>query len=360
MGIPPTTRRILFVCGALLLLLIILHHEANARLYGQDPRPSSPPNFGQEDLSALSLSQKLEHHFPYNVDAEFPKYIWQTWKLAPDDESFDKDLKRFVGSWDELNPEFTHQVITDEAAFHLVKKMYISTPEVIQAYRDMPLPILKADFFRYLMLLARGGVYTDVDTEALQSVRKWIPAAFDQSTIGIVIGMEADPDRDDWAQWYARRIQFCQWTIMSKPGHPILRDVVVRITNTTNQMKEEGRLNKGESDKLVLEHTGPGVWTDAVFAYFNDPIYFNTSSKNVTNSDFFNLREPKGLGDTVVLPITSFSPGIGHMGAEGTEHSLAFVRHAFRGKECFALVKNTQDSFLTGSWRPDENQRGGP
>jgi len=334
MGLPPATRKIIFVCAAVVLLLIIFRHETNGRLDDQDPSPYPPPDLGFEDLSALPLQPKLAYHFPYDVDTGFPKDLWQTWKHARDDERFDKDLKHLVDSWDRLNPEFSHTVITDEPAFQLIKKMYISIPEVVQAYQDMSLPILKADFFRYLMLLARGGVYTDVDTEALQAVRKWIPAAFNQSAIGIVIGIEADPDRDDWAQWYARRIQFCQWTIMSKPGHPILRNVVERITNITNRMREDGRLNSEfDSDKAVLEHTGPGVWTDAVFAYFNDPVYFNTSSLNVTNSDFFNLREPKLLGDTVILPITSFSPAIGHMGAEGIDHPLAFVRHAFRGME---------------------------
>ncbi|KEF55918.1 alpha 1,6-mannosyltransferase [Exophiala aquamarina CBS 119918] len=358
MSLPLTARKIIFVFGALLVLLVIVHHGANARFHGQNPTPYPPPDFGLKDLSALSLQRKLEYHFSYDIDAGFPKYIWQTWKHARDDENFDQDLKRLVDSWDGLNPEFSHTVIPDEAAFYLIKKMYISIPEIVQAYQDLPLPILKADFFRYLMLLARGGVYTDVDTEALQGVRNWVPAAFNQSTVGIVIGIEADPDRDDWAQWYARRIQFCQWTIMSKPGHPILINVVERITNITNQMKKDGRLNKAESDKVVLEHTGPGVWTDAVFAYFNDPVYFDTSSINVTNSDFFNLREPKRLGDTVILPITSFSPAIGHMGAEGTEHPLAFVRHAFRGMQC--TWKDKAELTRIGSWRPHENQRGGP
>lgn len=341
MSVSPATRRILFACGILLVLLIIFRREANDRLYGQDPNPYPAPKLGIEELSSWPLDQKLDYLFPYEVEPSFPKYIWQTWKVARDDDGFDKGLRGLVESWDTLNPEFTHEVITDDAAFQLVKKMYISTPEIVQAYREMPLPILKADFFRYLMLLARGGIYTDVDTEALQSVRKWIPPAYNQSSIGIVIGLEADPDRDDWPEWYARRIQFCQWTIMSKPGHPILKEVVTRITNTTIMMKEEGRLNKADSVKLVLDYTGPGVWTDAIFAYFNNPFFFHNTSNNITNSDFFNLREPKTLGDVIVFPITSFSPGIGHMGAEGVDHPLAFVRHAFRGAmTAVNLVKN--------------------
>lgn len=332
MGIPPATRRFLFGCAVLFVLLVIFHQQAHTRLHRQTPKPYPTPKLDIERLSSLSLEQKLDYLFPYDVDPIFPKFIWQTWKVARNDDSFDQGLKDLVESWDKLNPEYTHTVITDDAAFQLVKKMYISTPEIVQAYQDMPLPILKADFFRYLILLARGGIYTDVDTEALQSARKWIPPQYNQSPLGIVIGLEADPDRDDWAQWYARRIQFCQWTIMAKPGHPILKEVVARITNTTARMKEEGHLNKEESVHLILEHTGPGVWTDAVFAYFNNPIYFNSTLSNVTNSDFFNLREPKSIGDALVFPITSFSPGIGHMGAEGPEHPLAFVRHSFRGR----------------------------
>ena len=331
MSIPPAARRVLFLVGVFFLIFVIFRHEAAVSFYRQDPKPYSAPKFSAEDIAALPLRQKLRHHFPFDNEVEFPKYIWQTWKVARDDESFDKDMKRLVDTWDELNSGYAHEVIPDEAALTLISKTYLSIPEVVQAYKDMPLPILKADFFRYLILLARGGIYTDIDTEALQRIEKWIPDAFNVSDVGIVIGLEADPDREDWAEWYARRIQFCQWTIRSKPGHPILQEVVARITDMTIQMKDEGRLTKHEDAKLVLEHTGPGIWTDAVFAYFNDPEYFNTSSKNVTNSDFFNLREPKRMGDTVVLPITSFSPGIGHMGAESAQHPLAFVRHAFSG-----------------------------
>lgn len=38
----------------------------------------------------------------------------------------------------------------------------------------MPKSILKADFFRYLILFARGGVYTDIDTVSLKPIDEWI------------------------------------------------------------------------------------------------------------------------------------------------------------------------------------------
>ena len=55
------------------------------------------------------------------------------------------------------------------------------------------------------------------------------------------------------------------------------------------------------------------------------------SSSNITVKDFFNIREARKVGDVVVLAITSFSPGVGQMGAEDVDHPMAFVRHEFEG-----------------------------
>lgn len=215
---------------------------------------------------------------------------------------------------------------------HLIRHLYSSVPDVLEAYNTLPLPILKADFFRYLILLARGGVYADIDTLALQPVTDWISDHFQLNSVGLVIGIEADPDRPDWAAWYSRRIQFCQWTIQSKPGHPVLREIVANITIETLKRKKTGKLTVDHEG--VVEWTGPAVWTDAIFKYFNDDTYFDmTDSKgNISWANFTGMSEPKKVGDVVVLPITSFSPGIGHSGAGEVDDPMAFVKHEFEGK----------------------------
>jgi len=126
------------------------------------------------------------------------------------------------------------------------------SPEVVEAYKAMPIPVLKADFFRYLVLLARGGIYSDIDTRALKTTGAWLPEEYDRSQVGIIIGIEADPDRPDWADWYSRRIQFCQWTIQSKPGHPILRDIVASITEDALTMKQQRVLKLGKMTKSIM------------------------------------------------------------------------------------------------------------
>ncbi|KAL4877530.1 nucleotide-diphospho-sugar transferase [Aspergillus karnatakaensis] len=294
----------------------------------QQPLKQPPPP------PTAPLRERLRYHYPYDLEAKFPAYIWQTWKYTPASVWFSQDLRGPEASWTEMNPSFVHQVIADDTLHHLIKYLYGSIPEVFEAFESMPLPVLKADFFRYLILLARGGVYSDIDTSALKPVVDWLPDSVDLSTVGFVVGIEADPDRPDWSDWYSRRIQFCQWTIQSKPGHPILLDIVTYITQEALRMKKAGILKKGKMDKTIVEFTGPAAWTDAVFRYFNDPDYFSIepdSTRNITYEDFTNQVEYQKVGDVVVLPITSFSPGVQQMNAGDVDDPMAFVKHDFDG-----------------------------
>lgn len=304
------------------------------------PDAASRPNMvgsgpaGQKpmvDTSRMTVSEKLAYNYPYDVESKFPAYIWQTWKYTPSQSEF--SFREEEATWTRLHPGFTHEVITDAVAASLVRLFYAAIPEVLEAYEALPLPVLKADFFRYLILLARGGVYSDIDTAAIQPATDWIPESVPRQAIGLVIGIEADPDRPDWADWYSRRIQFCQWTIQSKPGHPVLRDVVAKITEETLLKKRSGSL-AGFKDKNVIEFTGPAVWTDVIFNYFNDPRYFDMgNSKGAIDwQNFTGMEATKKVGDVIVLPITGFSPGVGQMGAQDVDDPMAFVRHGFEGE----------------------------
>jgi alpha 1,6-mannosyltransferase len=294
-------------------------------------KPKMQTQLSADELRKRPLKEQLEYQFPYDVDAKTPAYIWQTWKYTPAQGEFDEMFREPEASWSIHHPSFVHEVITDNVATHLIRHLYASVPEIIEAYNALPVPVLKADFFRYLILLARGGIYSDIDTTALKPASDWIPSDVPASSYGMVIGIEADPDRPDWAKWYSRRIQFCQWTIQSKPGHPVLVEVVANITQETLNRKNAGKLNKDY--RGVIEFTGPAVWTDTIFSYFNNPDYFDmsTSKGNITWENFTGMKAPKKVGDVIVLPITSFSPGVKTMGAGEDDDPMAFVKHNFEG-----------------------------
>ena len=288
------------------------------------------------DMSGMTTYEKLEYAYPYDVTSKFPAYIWQTWKQSPDQGDF--QFEDHHASWREEHPNFVHEVVTDDVAINLIRLLYATVPEVVEAYRSLPMPVLKADFFRYLILFARGGIYSDIDTYAIQSSVRWLPDQIARDTIGLVIGIEADPDRPDWAQWYSRRIQFCQWTIQAKPGHPVLRDIINRITRKTLDEKRKGSLDKF-LDRNVVEFTGPAVWTDAIIDYFNDARFFDMSQSKgaIDYKNFTGMETSKRVGDVVVLPITSFSPGVGQMGSKEPDDPMAFVKHDFEGKDYFSF-----------------------
>ncbi|KAI0403909.1 initiation-specific alpha-1,6-mannosyltransferase [Xylaria palmicola] len=310
-----------------------LHHApstSNPARAGTGHRDSPlPAQIAIQDMSEMSLYDKLAYQYPYDVESKFPAYIWQTWKTTPADEKF--EFRDQEGSWTWHHPGFVHEVITDQVAVHVLQLFYAAIPEIIEAYHALPEPVLKADFFRYLILLARGGIYSDIDTYALKSALDWVPETVPQKSVGLIIGIEADPDRPDWKDWYSRRIQFCQWTIQAKPGHPVLRDIVSRITAETLKRKKEGTFVSKE--KSIVEFTGPAIWTDTIFDYFNDPRYFNMkrSTGEITYLNFTGMERSKKVGDVVVLPITSFSPGVQQMGAKEYDDPMAFVKHDFEG-----------------------------
>ncbi|MCJ1437021.1 membrane-bound alpha-1,6- mannosyltransferase Initiation-specific [Xylographa pallens] len=313
---------------------------------GSAPQPTKvhPPPWGvskdkkssQQTFNSVegkSLQEQLRYLYPYDPDGKFPAYIWQTWKATPASGDFGDELRPQEASWTDLHPDFIHEVITDQTAVHLIRYLYASMPEILEAYNALPIPVLKADFFRYLILLARGGIYSDIDTMALKSAVDWIPSDIPPSSVGLIVGIEADPDRPDWKEWYSRRIQFCQWTIQAKVGHPILRNIVASITEDTLRMKKLGILSKKKIDKSIVEFTGPALWTDLIFNYMNNPEYFKIENggKNITWEAFTGIETAKKVGDVVVLPITSFSPGVGQMNAKDIDDPMAFVKHDFEG-----------------------------
>ncbi|WBW74343.1 Golgi alpha-1,6-mannosyltransferase Och1 [Schizosaccharomyces osmophilus] len=273
---------------------------------------------GQEAKKMKLSSAAYEE--PGDKGKEIPKLIWQTAK-----NPFEREVLQYTRFWGNNHPSYIHNVLDDSQSERLVIKNFgdPSFSKISSAYEMMPFPVLKADFFRYLVLLSRGGVYTDIDTTPIKHINNWIPEEYRNEGVRLVVGIEADPDRPDWHDYYARRVQFCQWTIAAVPGHPVLWELVHKITHGTWSLHEKGELLKGTDS--VMEWTGPGIWTDSVFDYLNWR-YGPFTWENVTG-----IQTPMLVGDVLILPITSFSPGVWHMGSKSASDPTAYVKHYFSG-----------------------------
>lgn len=310
-------------------------------------------SIGSYDGNIHDLRQQMTFQFPYDKDSPIPDKIWQTWK---DDSISDlpEDFIHYRSSW--TDGSFQYTLITDDQMLPFLELAYAGTPLIIEAFKLMPTAILKVDFFRYLVLYARGGIYSDMDTVLLKPVNSWpsVNPAFlskikssrniisyktktgiskpeIKTQPGFVIGIEADPDREDWQTWYARRIQFCQWTIQSKPGHPILRELILNITTTTlnsvysSHLKEYNDLidvtnindynvnyratkrldkkinhnafkTKSNTDGSdVMNWTGPGIFTDIIFEYLSNLIQHNNDILLLNDNLFPDNEETENI-----------------------------------------------------------------
>ncbi|CCK70123.1 initiation-specific alpha-1,6-mannosyltransferase KNAG_0D03770 [Huiozyma naganishii CBS 8797] len=296
-------------------------------------RTFSVQNGGGEDRM-YSVREQLALTFPYNAQAPIPKHVWQTWKEGPDSATFPGNFRLYQSDWANWDKNVQYSLIKDDQMVPFLEEVYGGVPLVVEAFKLLPTIILRADFFRYLVLYARGGIYSDMDTFPLKDMAEWPsynegklqtmlegaqplnykaskpahePSIARINDAGLVIGIEADPDRPDWKDWFARRIQFCQWTIQSKPGHPVLRELILNITATTLQSvdgsftsitdkshAEDYNVNyrhkrlfdtKYDHHKLknkqnvdgsdIMNWTGPGIFSDIIFNYMDNLLHHN-------------------------------------------------------------------------------------
>ncbi|GFZ52331.1 hypothetical protein JCM24511_10104 [Saitozyma sp. JCM 24511] len=241
----------------------------------------------------------------------------------------------------------------------------------------LPKGVLKADVLRYLVLLLEGGIYTDSDTvvrqhpylwgtsntrllppslAAIESVASCCRPLFSLSspyisaptdhlepgrggitdpTVSMVLSIECDAAFDgELAQWNidnpakkcVRSLQVIQWTMMSKPFHPIFIDVVLSIFEGIEVAAAEGRL---DGSVPTMELTGPGIFSDAVYRYL-------LAAYGITPLDMFDHNQTHTvyrIGDVIMLGRQGYSFPQWELDGNWNSEYLWWqpVAHFFRG-----------------------------
>ena len=259
-----------------------------------------------EDASRKPLIKGKAPAKPASHD-EIPKKIWQTWQTPA--ALLAGEEKARVSSWLDKNPEYQYELLTDRAAETFVRHHFSQEPFLRDTFLGLNDTILRADFLRYLVLYASGGIYADIDVECYTSISTWLAPALLTSASAIV-GIEADrhPVENDiklYSDYRTHIWSINNWTFASRPRHPFLRLVVETVArNLRNIAKAQNRsLAEIEvSYKQVIDSTGPAAFSAAFLTYVSQ-----ATGREVTAEDASMLEEPKVFGDIVVLPIRAMS-----------------------------------------------------
>lgn len=140
-----------------------------------------------------------------------PAILSQTWKS----DQFPADLARLKKGWEQRNPEFAHRFYDDQGCREVVAEAF---PDFIDDYDRLPLPIMKADVFRYAVIYRDGGVYADMDMECLRPIGKILRMG------SCLLSEEAHLGRRRQADLqYRRPFQIANCIFAAAPKHPFFK-----------------------------------------------------------------------------------------------------------------------------------------
>ena len=282
-------------------------------------------------LNGRILGYQYETGLSYSTHSSIgqghiPNQIWQIfYGFTPTNNK----LQKSALSWMALNPTYSYTRIGRQGALDFVREHYADRPDIIRVYEAVQIPVLAADFLRYLLLAAEGGVYSDIDTTALRPVSRWIPDKLLANTTAIV-GIEYDRRNDKQRlPGFMMDVQFCQWTIAAQKQHPMLQRVVDEVARAVQGLASHHGVGIEElqpTDQEVLSTTGPAIWSEVVYRSLSLATQTNVTATNVTG-----LKEPALFGDILVLPISGFAMGVPHSGGRSVSTKDALIKHGFKG-----------------------------
>lgn len=207
----------------------------NASVLPARPGGVLPANMARERTEGRAL--RVPESAPVSQPRLIPPKVWFT----ADSHTLYAKAQECVDTWRKVNPRWAVTLMDRDERFDFVRTVYGG--EIWKIFQTMPLGVMEADFWRYLVVHHHGGIYADTDARCMEEIERWVGAED-----GLVIGLEDN-------------VHFENWAFAGKPGHPALSSVIELI------LKRARGGWRTEDEHMVHYHTSPGVFTDGVLAY---------------------------------------------------------------------------------------------
>jgi len=269
--------------------------------------------------------------------------LTNVWQTMADKSKITERGKKWRMTWMNENPSASLHMLDDDDVDRFVQTHF--SDSMYREYKNWPLGVMRADFWRYAVLYIHGGIYGDADTQCLRSIKDWFPprskyvegeARNDNFNPGEVGGTlrgkpygELTWDDCQIVISLENHISFCQWAIASIPGHPILRKVIELVY----QKSREG-INLS-NPHFVHAHTGPGIWTRAI----KDTILENAQVDDKKMGNSYDVIQR-------VWTDPAFNKAAGKLGVCLMAHSFFHGKFAENTRNMFGSQEKGEKSWI--------------
>lgn len=285
------------------------HHDSSDHYHDSSPSfPSPSPNTQDPAYKTAILG--------------IPDKVWQSARTN-ELEDYQRD---WVYTWTEKNPYHRQELLTDKSAETFVLSKFAKTrPDLVELYTSIPIPILRADLLRYLMVLAEGGVWSDLDATCEKDISEWVPEKYRDEEIDMIVGLEFDME---WrGEGTPLASQFCNWVFAARPSSRHLQAVVDAVADTLRGIAAEYnvpmQMLQLEMLSDVVDVTGPKIMSVSVLKSLSEAL-----NRTVDDRDFHDIKQPKLIGDLLIMPGNSFAAA---QNGFPDDQSDALVSHHYWG-----------------------------
>lgn len=202
---------------------------------------------------------KLNITFPPETDSPLsdlqpiPKFIHIT--------SPKKEHSHAVNLWTEINEDYQVILYNDTEMELFVATEY---PEFLNLYDSLYHIVERTDLWRYLIVHARGGFYSDFDWIPKVSIKEWqahmeskIKHDFNDFPVQVMLAHES------FGTTYPN--QFIQWGFGGAKGHPLFYETALNIQEQF--VDELLAPNVPDPKRSSTYRTGPEIFTRNVYRY---------------------------------------------------------------------------------------------
>lgn len=166
----------------------------------------------------------------------------------------------------------------------------------------------RADFFRYLVIYLKGGIYLDIKSFPIKNLNNLLEKAKNR----MIVSSDHSIFSFHWQLLFPYG-EYSQWSIISPKGHPVMKEIINRVLGNIESGYLQKELYKGRVGTLCL--TGPIMYTNIIknvkntnSLYFSSKFYDNYLKK--FNSDYYSNKKQKQIHDLGSIRYTNLEEDI--------------------------------------------------